>query len=69
MVKRNEIGILRRLWLRGHGLSVEPGLQGLSSRVRRAAPSLQMRPVEPVVASRGATKAGTVTMLSNDPAE
>ena len=42
--------------LKGHGLSVESELRGISSRVLRAAPSLQMQSVEPVVASYGAAR-------------
>ena len=48
MVKRSEIVSLGGLPLKGHGLSVGFDLLGLSSRVRRAAPSLQMQSVEPV---------------------
>ena len=56
MVERKENVTVGRLLLTGHALSVESDLLGLSSRVQRAAPSLQMQSVEPVVASCGATK-------------
>ena len=44
------------LWLEGHGLPEGSEALGLSSLVPRAAPSLQVRPDEPVVASYGAAK-------------
>ena len=50
-VKRGEIVNLGGLWLEGHGLSEGPVVLGPSSRVRRAAPSLQMQSGEPVEAS------------------
>jgi len=64
MVKRSEIVTLGGLWLEGHGLSVESELLGLSSRVRRAASSLQMQSDEPVEASYGLAKAATLTILA-----
>ena len=51
MVKRSENGDLGGLWLEGHGFSVGSEVPGLSSRVRRAAPSLQMQSDVPVMAS------------------
>ena len=63
LAKRGENGILGGLWLEGHGLSVKSDLLDLSSRVPRAAPSLQTQSVEPVVASCGANKTATLAML------
>ena len=58
MVRRGgKNGDLGGLWLDGSGLLVGSETLGLSSRVRRAASSLQMQPDEPVVASCCATKA------------
>ena len=51
MVRRGEIVDLGGLWREGHGLSEGSQTLGLSSRVRRAAPILQMQAVEPVEAS------------------
>ena len=62
MVKRDEIVNLGGLWLEGHGLSEKSATPGLSSRVRRAAPSLQMQSVESVVASYGLAKTATLTV-------
>ena len=56
MVKRSENGNLGGLWLEGHGLSVASETLGIFSRVRRAAPSLQMQPDELLVASYGLAK-------------
>jgi len=56
MVKRSENGDLGGLWQEGHGLPEISEVLGLSSRVRRAAQSLQMQPDEPVVASYGPAK-------------
>ena len=53
MVRRSEIGDLGGVWLEGHGLSVGYVVLGLSSRGRRAAPSLQMQSDELPVASYG----------------
>ena len=64
MVKRSENGVLGGLWLEGHGLSVGSEVPGLSSRVRRAAPSLHMQTDEPVEASYGLAKTATLTMLA-----
>ena len=61
MVKRSEIVKSCGLWLEGLGLSVESETLGLSSRVRRAASSLQMQPEVPVVASYGPARTATVT--------
>jgi len=59
MAKRSGNVGLGGLWLEGHGLSVGSEVLGLSSRVRRAAPSLQMQTDEPVVASFGVAKTAT----------
>ena len=56
MVKRSENGVLGAAWLQRHGLSVGSEVMGRSSRVRRAASSLQMQAHEPLVARYGATK-------------
>ena len=64
MVKRSEIGILGAAWRRSQGVSAESKMMGLSSRVRRAASSLQMQSEEPVVASYGPAKTAVLTMLS-----
>ena len=66
MVKRSEIGDFGAAWLRCHGCSVGSETLSLSTRVQRAAPSLQMHPEESVVASRGPTKAVTLTMLPRE---
>ena len=63
MVKRSEPVHLRRLWLEGHGLSVGSETLGPSSGVRRPAPSRQVHPEEPEVASYGLTKTVTLTIL------
>ena len=63
MVKRGEIVNLGGLWREGHGLSEGSETLGLSSRVRRAASSLQMQSDEPVVASYGLAKTATSTIL------
>ena len=63
MVKRSEIVGLGGLWVEGHGLPEGSEALGLSSRVRRQAPSLQMQPDEPVVASYGAAKTATLTIM------
>ena len=63
MAKRSENVDLEGLWLEGHGLSVGSEVLGLSSRVRRAAPSPQTQSEEPVVASCGPTKTAILTML------
>ena len=63
MVKRSEVGESGGAWLQRHGLSVGSEVLGLSSRVLRAASSLQMQPDEPVVASYGTAKTATLTML------
>ena len=63
MVKRSESGDLGGLWLEGHGRPEGSETLGASSRVRRAAPSLQIQSDEPVVASYGAPKTATLTVL------
>ena len=63
MVKASEIGILGAALRRSHGLSAESEVLGrLSSRVRRAAFSLQMQSEETVPASYGPTKTAILTM-------
>tara|TARA_B110001452_G_scaffold9420_1_gene8079 strand:+ start:186 stop:512 length:327 start_codon:yes stop_codon:yes gene_type:complete len=54
--------MLGGFWLEGHGLSVGSEALGLSSRVRRAAPSLQMQTDGPAEASYGAPKTATLAM-------
>ena len=66
MVKRSEIVDLSGLWREGHGRSEKSEALGLSSRVRRAAPSLQMQNDEPVEASCGLAKAAALTILVHD---
>ena len=56
MVKRSKIVDLDGLWLTSCGLLVGSEVLGISSPVRRAAPSLQMLSDELLVASHGATK-------------
>ena len=65
MAKRSEIVNLGGLWLEGHGLLEGSETLGLSSRVRRAAPSLQMQTEKPVEASCGLAKTATLTMLAH----
>ena len=62
MVKRSEIVDLGGLWLEGHGLSEGSETLSLSSRVRRAAPSLQMQTDEPLLASCGLAKTAISTV-------
>ena len=62
MVKGSENVSSGGLWLKGHGLSEGSETLGRSSRVRRAAPRLQMQSVEPVVASYGLAKTATLTI-------
>ena len=62
MVKGSEIGILGAALRRSHGLSAESEVLGLSSRVRRAAFSLQMQSEETVPDSYGPTKTAILTM-------
>ena len=59
MVKRSGNGDLGGLWLERRGLPDGSEV----SRVRRAAPSLQMQSVEPVEASYVLAKTATLTML------
>ena len=63
MVERGGIGDLGGLWRKGHGLSVGDEVRGLSWRVRRAAPGLQMQPDETAVASCGLAKTAALTVL------
>jgi len=56
MVRRGEIVNLGAAWLQCHGLSVGSEVLGLSSRVRRAAPSLRTQTDEPAEASYGLAK-------------
>ena len=63
MVKSSEIGMLGAALRQSHGLSAESEVLGLSSRVRRAASSLQMQSEETVLASYGPTKTAILTML------
>ena len=63
VVRRGEIVSLGGLRLEGHGLSVASETLGLSSRVRRAAPSLQTQSEKPLVDSHGLAKTATLTML------
>ena len=62
MIKRSENVNFGGLWLEGHGLSEGSETLGLSSRVRRAAPSTQTQTDEPVEASYGLAKTATLTM-------
>jgi len=64
MVKRSENGDVGGLWLQSYGLLVGSEVMGRFYRVRKAASSLQLQSDEPVVASYGATKTATLTMLS-----
>ena len=63
MLKRSDTGVLGASWLAGHGGSEGSEAPGVSSRVQRAASSLQMQPEERVLASCGAAKAAPLTML------
>ena len=63
MVKHGEIGVLGAALRRSQGFSAESEALGLSSRVRRAASSLQMQSEETVVASHGPTKTADLTLL------
>ena len=63
MVKGSGIGILGTALRRRHGLSAESEVMGPSSRVRRAASSLQMQSEETVLASYGPTKTAILTRL------
>ena len=57
-----ENGDLGGVSMEGHGLLEGSEVLGLSSRVQRAAPSLQMPSEKPVVASCGPTKTAIWTM-------
>ena len=63
MVKRSEIVNLGCLWLEGHGRSEGSATLDLSSRVRRAALSIQKQSDESAVSSSGTAKTATLTML------
>jgi len=63
MVRRSENGDLGGLWLERRGLPDGSEVLDIFSRVRRAAPSLQMQSVEPVEASYVLAKTATLTML------
>ena len=63
MAKRSEIGVLGAALRGSHGISAESEVLRLSSRVRRAASSLQMQAEETVLASYGPTKTAILTML------
>ena len=65
MGRRGELVDLGGLWREGHGLSEKSEALGLSSPVRRAAPSLQMQTDEPVEASCGLAKAAALTILQD----
>jgi len=65
MVECSELVNLGGLRREGHGLLEGSEKLGLSSRVRRAAPSLQMQTEEPVTASCGLAKTATFTMLDS----
>ena len=67
MVKRSEIGILGAALRRSHGLSAASEVLDLSSRVRRAASSLQMQSERPVLDSYGPTKTAILTVLVGPP--
>ena len=66
MVKGSETGYFGAAWLQDHGLPVGSETLGVSPRVRRAAPSLQMQPEEPAAAGRGPTKTATLTVLPRE---
>ena len=66
---QRNIGLWGAALRRSQGFPAEPEVLGLSSRVRRAAPSLQIQPEETVVASCGPTKTAILTMLSRSTAE
>ena len=63
MVKQRHVGVLGAALRRSHGFSAEPKVLRLSSRVRRAASSLQMQSEETVLDSYGPTKTAILTML------
>ena len=62
-VRRGEIVDLRGLWREGHGLSVASEALELSSRGRRAAPSLRTQSEKPLVARYGLAETVTLSML------
>ena len=64
MIKRSGVGLSGAALRRSQGFSAESEALGLSCRVRRAAPSLQMLSEVTVVASYGPTKTAILTMLS-----
>ena len=59
-----KLGILRAALSRSSCFSAASEARGLSSRVRRAAPRLQMQSEETVVASRRPAKTAILTMLA-----
>ena len=63
MVERSGMGDFGAARLQDHGVPVGSETLGVSSRVRRAALSLQTQPEAPVVAGRAPTKTVTLTML------
>ena len=56
VVKHSGVGMLGMALRRSQGVSAESEVPGLSSRVRRAASSLQMQSEESVLASFGSTE-------------
>ena len=64
MVKHSEVGILGAALRRSQGFSADSEVLVLSSRVRRAAPSLQIQCNELMVARYGLTETATLTMLA-----
>tara|TARA_B110001452_G_C15143028_1_gene397953 strand:- start:374 stop:607 length:234 start_codon:yes stop_codon:yes gene_type:complete len=65
MVKRSENGVLVGVWLKEPRFFRWSEVIGLFSRVRWAAPDLQMQTDEPVVASDGLAKTATSTIRRN----
>ena len=63
MVRRGEIVDLGGAWMRIRGFLRYSKAPGLSFRVRRAAPRIQMQTDEPVDASSGLAKTATLTIL------
>ena len=60
---QRNIGPLRAALRNSHGFSPESERLGLSSRVRRAAPSLQMQSEEPAMARSSPAKTAILTVL------
>ena len=63
MVKRSEMATSGGVWLTSHRLLRWSEAPALSSRVRRAASSLRMRPHEPALSRSGTAKTATLTTL------